>query len=56
MDLNFDVGVILSACYLDAGLPDVTICYHRSLEGIKNLRPVGDSAGFITKPAPLYIV
>lgn len=42
VDLNFDVGVILSACYLDAGLPDVTICYHRPLEGMKNLRLVGE--------------
>ena len=29
VDLNFDVGVILSVCYLNAGLPDVAICYHR---------------------------
>ena len=53
VDLNFDVGVILSVCYPDAGLPDVTIFYHRSLEGMKNLRLVADTSGFKMDKKPV---
>jgi hypothetical protein len=36
VDLNFDVGVILSACYRYAGLPDVTNGYLRPFACVWN--------------------
>ena len=40
VDLNFDVGVILSAYYLGSGSPDVTIGYLRFFEYVWHLEIV----------------